>query len=638
MRSWIPLLALLATPAWADPGTIPVQGELSDADGAPIDNALSVTFTLYADDIGSTTLWTETQTVDFDLGAFTANLGSNETLDMAIFRDQPNVWLGIAIDGGDEMDLIRIGSAPYAGYAQYAGSAVDAETVGGLAPEDLRQVGDTVSWADLDGIPSDLTDGDADTTYTAGAGLSLSGTEFTADSGWVSAQAQAVCYDTVGELTADLDAYYDYSAGTGLTLSSNTFSVDQTALKPSWSNITGIPSGFSDGVDDDTTYTAGTGIVITGTTISTNSTYVQTEAKKAIDSTYIESVYTPSWSSLSGMPAGFADGTDNDTQYSAGAGLSLSSGSFTVDTSYLGSLYRGKTDAIPWSDLSGIPSDLADGDDVGILAADLADEIGKLSTLDLPKGTTIGGQDLPQATLATPAIQFGSTQSAPIDSHYGGMIESPRHFKSAPAWALGLDESINNSGASWCHGRRRGINRAWYRCNTTTDALYWMAVEPGRHTIDGKAVEAGTVAKISGKDSVFFSKTFPKAPVVILMAGWFNEHWRVIGTTGATTGGFQVGGLNRNGYPMHWIALEPGDYEYNGYHFEVGVMTAPTNGKSFSFKGTFKSMPNMYYTVWDTNDSGGVYVRTTDISTTGFTIYTNAASEYLYYVAVEEVQ
>jgi len=68
------------------------------------------------------------------------------------------------------------------------------------------------------------------------------------------------------------------------------------------------------------------------------------------------------------------------------------------------------------------------------------------------------------------------------------------------------------------------------------------------------------------------------------------------------------------------------------------VMTAPTNGKSFSFKGTFKSMPNMYYTVWDTNDSGGVYVRTTDISTTGFTIYTNAASEYLYYVAVEEVQ
>ena len=103
-----------------------MQGELSDADGAPIDNALSVTFTLYADDIGSTTLWTETQTVDFDLGAFTANLGSNETLDMAIFRDQPNVWLGIAIDGGDEMDLIRIGSAPYAGYAQYAGSAVDA--------------------------------------------------------------------------------------------------------------------------------------------------------------------------------------------------------------------------------------------------------------------------------------------------------------------------------------------------------------------------------------------------------------------------------------------------------------------------------------------------------------------------------
>lgn len=35
-----------------------------------------------------------------------------------------------------------------------------------------------------------------------------------------------------------------------------------------WSALTGVPSGFADGVDNDTTYTAGTGIILTGTTFS----------------------------------------------------------------------------------------------------------------------------------------------------------------------------------------------------------------------------------------------------------------------------------------------------------------------------------------------------------------------------------
>jgi len=34
------------------------------------------------------------------------------------------------------------------------------------------------------------------------------------------------------------------------------------------------------------------------------------------------------WSGLSGMPAGFADGTDDDTTYSAGAGLALDGTTF----------------------------------------------------------------------------------------------------------------------------------------------------------------------------------------------------------------------------------------------------------------------------------------------------------------------
>ncbi len=40
------------------------------------------------------------------------------------------------------------------------------------------------------------------------------------------------------------------------------------------------------------------------------------------------------WSGLTGVPAGFADGVDNDTTYSPGTGLTLSGGVFSLATSY----------------------------------------------------------------------------------------------------------------------------------------------------------------------------------------------------------------------------------------------------------------------------------------------------------------
>ena len=36
----------------------------------------------------------------------------------------------------------------------------------------------------------------------------------------------------------------------------------------SWAGLTGIPAGFADGIDNDTQYTAGTGLILTGTTFS----------------------------------------------------------------------------------------------------------------------------------------------------------------------------------------------------------------------------------------------------------------------------------------------------------------------------------------------------------------------------------
>lgn len=47
------------------------------------------------------------------------------------------------------------------------------------------------------------------------------------------------------------------------------------ALGAPWSGLTGIPPGFADGVDNDTTYTAGTGLVLSGNQFSVNTTVIQ---------------------------------------------------------------------------------------------------------------------------------------------------------------------------------------------------------------------------------------------------------------------------------------------------------------------------------------------------------------------------
>jgi hypothetical protein len=47
------------------------------------------------------------------------------------------------------------------------------------------------------------------------------------------------------------------------------------ALNSPWAGLTGVPAGFVDGVDNDTTYAVGTGLELVGTTFSADTTYLQ---------------------------------------------------------------------------------------------------------------------------------------------------------------------------------------------------------------------------------------------------------------------------------------------------------------------------------------------------------------------------
>ena len=68
-----------------------------------------------------------------------------------------------------------------------------------------------------------------------------------------------------------------------------------------------------------------------------------------------------SWNDLTDIPAGFADNIDNDTMYSAGTGLVLSGGSFYLNLDFLNTNYINWT-FFNWGNLSDIPVDIADGD------------------------------------------------------------------------------------------------------------------------------------------------------------------------------------------------------------------------------------------------------------------------------------
>lgn len=120
------LLPSLAT-AQAVPGTLPVQGILTDSNDEAVNDNVAMTFSIY--DTGDQVVHTETLAVDVVNGFFSVSLGAGNTaLDLSIFQGGDAVELGIKVGSNDEMSpRLRFGSVPYAVAAEYAVSALDAQ-------------------------------------------------------------------------------------------------------------------------------------------------------------------------------------------------------------------------------------------------------------------------------------------------------------------------------------------------------------------------------------------------------------------------------------------------------------------------------------------------------------------------------
>jgi hypothetical protein len=128
-------------------------------------------------------------------------------------------------------------------------------------------------------------------------------------------------------------------------------SADAYSGDDEWGQVTGAPAGFSDGVDDvGPMYGAGAGLSLTGTTFSTDFGGTGSAVTSA------RSDHTQDWTTITGVPAGFADGIDDTGGVPTWASIIGIPAGFADGTDDVGG-------PPAWSSITGVPAGFADGND-----------------------------------------------------------------------------------------------------------------------------------------------------------------------------------------------------------------------------------------------------------------------------------
>jgi len=140
MLALISILVLSPTAGRAQvPQTISYQGSLTDAGGAPVTGAFTLTFTLYDAAVAGTTLWQETQAaVPVSNSAFSVVFGADagNPLDPSVFENQTylgiQVVAGPGVPGGGDPEMTPRQALTAVGYA-FRAKTVETDTLNALS-------------------------------------------------------------------------------------------------------------------------------------------------------------------------------------------------------------------------------------------------------------------------------------------------------------------------------------------------------------------------------------------------------------------------------------------------------------------------------------------------------------------------
>jgi hypothetical protein len=261
------IVLMLTSLLYAIPKTINYQGLLEE-DGVPVDGSRDVTFAIYGSSEGGSALWQEEQTVTFTSGVFSILLGSTESIPPSVF-DGGKRWLSVSIEGGPEIlprgELVSVG---YAFFSEHADTSVHSLSA------------DEATHAEI-----------ADEAFDAGLLDGLDSSQFAG-----------------ANHTHDSRYYRQTQLNT-----SDGSPPNQGSELVHWNILTGVPSGFADGIDD-----TGAGATdhgeLTGLLDNDHPQYALKDSLKITDGSPPNvGRNMVNWNVLTGVPAGFADQTDNIT-------------------------------------------------------------------------------------------------------------------------------------------------------------------------------------------------------------------------------------------------------------------------------------------------------------------------------------
>lgn len=250
MKLAMTLMALVAATATAHasgidtaPGTMAFVARLSTT-GTPVTGTHDIQLDLFAASSGGATVWTEDH-AGFDVpsdGVVFIDMGVMTPLDGTLL-DGTTKFLQITIDGQASGERVRIESAPY---AIRAGVCGDADHLQSHPVSDLQLrlqgacgAGQSIQTINQDGTITCETD--QNTLFTAGAGLTLSvANVFSADLGVVQAKVVNSCsanqYITAIHPDGTMDCATDqtgttFTTGAGLTLSGGVLGIDSNVVQ-----------------------------------------------------------------------------------------------------------------------------------------------------------------------------------------------------------------------------------------------------------------------------------------------------------------------------------------------------------------------------------------------------------------------